>query len=59
MRQSIAIEGNTYVIRYRENEFIFSIEVDAAKWQRRILDEYYNSMDFQFGDEPPLEMRRL
>ena len=59
MQQSIDIEGITYVIRYRENEFIFYIDVDASKWQRRILDEYYHSMDSQFGDEPPLEMRRL
>lgn len=59
MRQSIDIEGINYIIRYRENEFIFYIDVDTSKWQRGILGEYYHSMDAQFGDEPPLEMRTL
>lgn len=56
MQKSIDIEGITYVVQYRENEFIFYIDVDASKWRRRILDEYYNSMDFQFGDEPSLHL---
>lgn len=53
MQQNIDIEGITYVIQYRDNVFIFYIDVESSKWHRRVLADYYSSMDFRFGESPP------
>ena len=53
MQQSIDIEGITYVIQYRDNAFIFYIDVESSKWHRRVIADYYSSMDFRFGESPP------